>query len=119
MYGTRPADSDQYENLFKTLLFRTLYRNAVTKNGELLGYGIVTGEPEATEYLMSGSVELEAGDTALIYSDGCENIITDPQFQDQCAGCESKEKLEQCAERFIDASHSDDDKTLVAGRIDE
>jgi hypothetical protein len=43
------------------------FRNAKNDKGELIGYGLVTGEESAEEYLALGAEELQEGDTALVY----------------------------------------------------
>ena len=93
-YGPRAADICEYEEFFRTLLFRTVYRNAVDESGDLLGYGIVTGEPEAERYLIEGTIDLRHGDTVLVYSDGFEQEVTAPAFVSGVAACNDRAQLE-------------------------
>jgi len=54
------------------------YRNA-TENGKLIGYGAITGEKSAINYLNSGVIE--DCDIFLVYTDGFENYIELEDFK--------------------------------------
>jgi hypothetical protein len=55
-------------------------RNRINDQGKRVGYGVVTGEPEALEYLSSGSFEIGAGDLLLVLTDGFEEYTKLPEF---------------------------------------
>src|ERR1035437_923497 len=55
-------------------------RNRMNKNGERIGYGVVTGEPEALEYLSVGSFSIEKGDLVAILTDGFEDHMRLSEF---------------------------------------
>jgi len=56
------------------------FRNKLGKNGELLGYGVVDGQKQAVEYLNYGEIDINAGDLAIIYTDGFENYFDSKDF---------------------------------------
>ncbi len=55
-------------------------RNALDGNGETLGYGVITGEPEALAYLNVGVFPIQKGDVLAILTDGFEEYIRLPEF---------------------------------------
>lgn len=56
------------------------FRNILGKNGELLGYGVADGEEEAVNYLNFGTLNLNSGDSAIIYTDGFEHYLKLDEF---------------------------------------
>lgn len=63
-------------------IVRKTYRNGIGKNGELIGYGVVTGEDDAVRYLNCGSFKVEAGDIVALITDGFEEYMNLPEFID-------------------------------------
>lgn len=63
-------------------IIRKKYRNGVNKQGELIGYGVVTGEQTAQRYVHYGSFDITLGDIILIYTDGFERYAELPGFID-------------------------------------
>lgn len=55
-------------------------RNGINDKGERIGYGVVTGEPEALDYLSSGSFPIQTGDTLVLLTDGFEDYMKLPEF---------------------------------------
>lgn len=55
-------------------------RNGVGDDGKLTGYGVVTGEDNAERYLNVGRLEVMAGDTLAILTDGFEEYVALPEF---------------------------------------
>lgn len=55
-------------------------RNAINKKGERVGYGVITGEPNAVKYLCSGVLNLEKGDIVGVVTDGFEEYVKLPEF---------------------------------------
>lgn len=55
-------------------------RNGVNEKGERVGYGVVTGEPEALLYLASGSFSVQEGDLISVLTDGFEEYMKLPEF---------------------------------------
>jgi len=95
-----------------------------------LTYGVLTGEEEALSYVKTGSVSLEAGDTAILFSDGilpfifCEEFRTALRIQLH-SGSKSVEQVrntisaltKKLSKRHI--LNLDDDKAFVAFSIQE
>lgn len=57
-----------------------VFRNRLNKKGERVGYGVITGEPTALNYLSSGSLLLGAGELIMILTDGFEHYLELPEF---------------------------------------
>lgn len=55
-------------------------RNGMNDKGERIGYGVVTGEPEALSYVSSGSFSIQEGDTVALLTDGFEDYMKLPEF---------------------------------------
>lgn len=63
-------------------IIRRVYRNGVNEKGELIGYGVITGEENAVRYLSGGSFLINSGDIIAIFTDGFENYMKLPEFID-------------------------------------
>lgn len=63
-------------------IIRKVYRNGIDGKGNLIGYGVVTGEKIAEKYLNCGKFAVEAGDMIAVLSDGFENYMKLPEFID-------------------------------------
>ena len=59
---------------------RRNYRNKIDTEGNLSGYGVVTGEEIAPMYLSTGMFDLKDVATVLVYTDGFENYVEDEKF---------------------------------------
>lgn len=59
-----------------------LRNNCVAKdeNGDAIGWGSFTGEPEAETFIQTGSVKLQSGDGILLFSDGMIPYLSDNEF---------------------------------------
>lgn len=55
-------------------------RNGTNEKGERIGYGVVTGEPEALKYLSVGSFSIVREDLVAILTDGFEDYMRLPEF---------------------------------------
>lgn len=55
-------------------------RNGVNEKGERVGYGVITGEPEALFYLASGNFPMQKGDLVAVLTDGFEEYMRLPEF---------------------------------------
>ena len=67
-------------------IIRKKHRNGISKDGKLIGYGVITGEKEAERYLRLGKFSVQKGDVVMIFTDGFENYV----------------KLERFAKLFLD-----------------
>ncbi|MDP3735243.1 MAG: hypothetical protein Q8R39_02325 [bacterium] len=61
---------------------RRLYRNGLGPKGELIGYGVATGEDAAEPYLNTGTLRVAPGDLVFLYTDGFERYFDLPEFID-------------------------------------
>lgn len=61
-------------------IIRKTYRNGVSPDGRLIGYGVVTGEKAAERYLNTGKFAVAAGEVVMIFSDGFENYLKLGEF---------------------------------------
>jgi len=61
-------------------LLRSRYRNGVNEQGELIGYGVITGEETAGRYLHYGTLALAEGDFLAVCTDGFEPYMHLPEF---------------------------------------
>ena len=74
---------DNFSNITgkeRTKMLHRDYRNAVGKKGELTGYGVVDGEETAKFYLNIGTLDINAGDFILLFTDGFENYLKLKEF---------------------------------------
>lgn len=51
-------------------------RNGIDVNGRLIGYGVVTGEAAAEQYLNTGMFEVKSGDIVAVFTDGFEDYMS-------------------------------------------
>jgi len=75
-----PANWNNIIEKEKIKMLHKDYRNAINKKGELVGYGVVTGEESAKFYLNTGVLNLNAGDLIFLYTDGFENYFDLKEF---------------------------------------
>jgi hypothetical protein len=73
-------------------------RDKLNAEGKRVGYGVVTGEPEALEYLSSGTLTLKAGEFLSVLTDGFEHYMDLPEFL--ALFLEWPEDLESRVKRF-------------------
>jgi hypothetical protein len=71
---------DPSDRKAKTIYTWSTTRNGINENGGRIGYGVVTGEPEAGEYLSSGSFQIKEGDLVTVLTDGFEDHLKLPDF---------------------------------------
>lgn len=64
----------------RKIIIRKKYRNGIDKNGNLIGYGVITGGKEAEGYLKFGKFATEQGDVIMIFTDGFENYVKEKDF---------------------------------------
>lgn len=64
----------------KRIMVRKIYRNGIDKKGNLIGYGVVTGEKAAARYLNSGVIRLTPEDIIALFTDGFEEYLKLPEF---------------------------------------
>lgn len=80
MHRHLPADWGSLDVVEQKKRIRKIYRNGIGRRGELIGYGVVTGEKAAERYLNHGSLTLEGGDVVALFTDGFEEYFKLPQF---------------------------------------
>lgn len=62
-------------------LIRSEYRNKrVVHERDIIGYGALTGEEQALDFIAYGSIKLHPGDWCVIYSDGFRELLLMPEF---------------------------------------
>lgn len=62
-------------------IIRRMYRNGKNEKGELIGYGVVTGEDVAGDYLNTGTFDLDPEDMIFVYTDGFEPYFKLKEFE--------------------------------------
>jgi serine/threonine protein phosphatase PrpC len=79
----RPAEFDWRKPEWRRFV-RQEYRNNSQKiaNGEVVGYGALTGELTARPFMNFGELDLMVGDYVLIYSDGFESYWQQPELRE-------------------------------------
>ncbi|MDO8510274.1 MAG: protein phosphatase 2C domain-containing protein [bacterium] len=75
-----PQDWEKVPLIERKKILWQKYRNGVNEQGEVIGYGVVTGEETAERYLNRGTVELTEDDLVTIYTDGYENYLNLAEF---------------------------------------
>jgi hypothetical protein len=75
-----PPDWKDIELNERKKIIRKVYRNGINEKGELIGYGVITGEEAAKRYLNYGKFSAEGDDMVAILTDGFENYIILPEF---------------------------------------
>lgn len=113
-----PNDVRDYEISTWTLFARTLVRNAISKENKLLGYGVITGEPEAERYLESGAYRLSPNDVVVLHTDGFAPYLALPEFRKRVAQLESQSELCKVVYDFIAKKTAPLRKALKGYRID-
>lgn len=61
-------------------IIRRVYRNGVDESGNLIGYGVITGEEVAWQYANKGSFKINEGDLFFLFTDGFEHYFELPEF---------------------------------------
>ena len=113
-----PHDTRNYGVNTWTFFARTIVRNAMGHEGQRLGYGVITGEPEAVHYLETGKRKLVSGDVVVIYSDGFAPYFSLAQFRKILATWESSQELERKIMQIIEKKTAWLSKELHGNRID-
>jgi len=60
---------------------RRVYRNRLDKRNKPYGWGVLTGEKEALDYVNSGEINLTNGDIILLFTDGFKNYFDLGEFK--------------------------------------
>lgn len=76
-----PADWQAHPEDERKKTIRRVYRNGINEQGELIGYGVVTGEEAAERYVNYGSFVLAPGECAAFVTDGFEQYLNLPEFR--------------------------------------
>ncbi len=113
---------------------RIFWRQHVRNRPEsrYMTYGALTGETSALMYVKTGSVDLEKGDTVILFSDGISPFIFDSNFRwmiiDSLCGLVSQKIVNSVVSNYITGAcqqlqkqmvgNLDDDKTFIALGID-
>lgn len=77
-----PADWEAMGEKEKRIMTRKIYRNGLDEHGNLIGYGVITGEEAALKYFNSGAFKAEPGDLIFLFTDGFEKHLELPEFID-------------------------------------
>lgn len=64
----------------KRKIVHSVFRNGVDENGNLIGYGVVTGEEVALRYLNKGSFPIRKEGVLVLFTDGFEDYFDLPEF---------------------------------------
>lgn len=64
----------------RRIILRRDFRNALSQSGEKIGYGVVTGETKALDYLNHGSFIVSAGERVALCTDGFEPYFSRSEF---------------------------------------
>ena len=102
----------------KRKIIHSIFRNGVDGEGNLIGYGVVTGEEAALRYLNKGSFPLREGGVLALFTDGFEDYFDLPEFVNLLSAW--PEDLESKVKCFtLDKSQSDmprygRERTLIA-----
>jgi hypothetical protein len=75
-----PANWERIDSDKRKKIIRKVYRNGVSKNGELIGYGVITGENTTVRYLNYGILSFNEGTLLAILTDGFEEYLKLPEF---------------------------------------
>lgn len=81
------------------------------------GYGVLTGESGARAYYRTGQVEVGAGETVVLFTDGCRPLLEHPSFSATLidVGARGPSALEEMCLRLVD--QIDDDLALTIVRV--
>lgn len=64
-----------YEELVRTVHAKFRNRLDIDDLGNTIGYGVLTGEPTALNFLRCGSVNVDPGSTFVLVTDGCQTLM--------------------------------------------
>ena len=66
------------------VIVRRDYRNNLNniKDNHCVSYGAITGEETVTNFIRTGTIELDIDDTIIVYSDGFTNLLHLKEFID-------------------------------------
>ncbi len=117
-YFPWPNDVRGYESSTWTLFARTLVRNAISKENKLLGYGVITGEPEAERYVESGTYRLSSRDVVVLYTDGFAPYLTLPEFRKKLTHLKSLSELREIVDNVVEKKTAPLRKALEGHHID-
>jgi len=113
-----PSDWTKLPEAERKKIARRVYRNGVNARGELIGYGVVTGEKAAERYLKYGRFTVDKGDVVFVFSDGFEGYIGQPDFvkmfADWSSGLTKKVKVYTADKSLKNPSGFGRERTLIA-----
>ena len=75
-------------------------------------FGVLTGEKKAMDYVRTGEIEFEKGETIILYSDGVFPFFEDQEFR-QVLLLGNKRKITQYLKANSSPTKNNDDKTLI------
>ena len=120
-YFQWPHDAGRYDFATWEFINRTIARNAVSARGKLLGYGVVTGEPEALRYVESGSFRLAVSDTVVLYTDGFTPYFSLASFRNVIAHVSShillQKKIVDLARQYQKKEGWNREKSLIVIKV--
>jgi hypothetical protein len=118
-----PSDWESRPERDRKIELRRTYRNGLGPNGELIGYGVATGEEAAERYLNRGTLAIAPGDLVFLYTDGFERYFDLPEFLDLFRRW--PRAIKKDLERFSDERARENgalyahDRTLIALKFDK
>lgn len=118
-----PSDWESRPDEERKKEIRRVYRNGLGPNGELIGYGVATGEEAAENYLNTGSFPVTEGDLVFLYTDGFEHYFDLPDFLDLFR--RSPHAIKKELSQFSDEKAQENgalyahDRTLIALKFDK
>lgn len=71
----------KYSPLDQSYMLRTVFRNALSPDGEKIGYGVITGELAAEKYAWFGKRKLRKKETVILATDGFESYLGSASFR--------------------------------------
>ncbi|MCH5166785.1 MAG: protein phosphatase 2C domain-containing protein [Erysipelotrichales bacterium] len=88
------------------------------QDGKCVSFGALTGEDAAAEFIKSGQLELDSGDSVLVYSDGLANFLHDEDFINQILNFNEEEFQKYILDKSIaDYDKYGSEKTIVLFKI--
>lgn len=74
---------ENWENISEkehAVTIRKIFRNGIDERGNLIDYGVITGEEVALKYFNSGAFKAEPGNLVFLITDGFENCLALSEF---------------------------------------
>jgi len=102
-------------------LWRREFRNSDKHliDGEVVSFGALTGEKSAEEFVKTGILDLDSGDTVIFYSDGFKESLEDKDFLMTLKDSLSKDELKVLETKDEELAYKDNkrfgmERTLIA-----